>query len=320
MKTRLTERLGIEHPLVQAPMAFVSGGLLARTVSDAGGLGMIGGGYGDDNWLLQQFALAQGAQVGCGFITWALAQKPHLLDLALDHGASSIFLSFGDPAPFAEKVRGHGATLICQVQTLRDARRAIEVGADVIVAQGSDAGGHGAVRGTMALVPEIADEIARSGHDVALCAAGGIADGRGIAAALMLGADGVVLGTRFLATAEALIHPQILAKALDADGDETLRTRVVDLARQINWPEGYSGRVLVNDFITKWHGQEQAFEALQKQEPVAWAAAVENGDTTVATPFVGEAIGLISDAPSAKHVLQSLMDQTRQCLETKIGL
>src|SRR3954468_11224561 len=157
LRTGLTERFGLEHPILSAPMAFVAGGALAAAVSRAGGLGLIGGGYGDGDWLNAQFGAAGNQVVGCGFITWSLASQPHLLAQALDRRPRAIMLSFGDPVPFAEEGRAVGASLICQIQTLAHARRAIEAGADVIVAQGAEAGGHGAVRGTLTLVPEVLD-------------------------------------------------------------------------------------------------------------------------------------------------------------------
>ena len=314
MKTRLTEKLDIIHPLIQAPMAFVAGGALAKSVSDAGALGMIGCGYGDAQWIEEQFAIASGSRVGCGFITWSLARNPELLDLTLELDAAAIFLSFGDPAPFACKVKSAGVPLICQVQTLRDARRAIEVGADVIVGQGAEAGGHGETRGTMALVPEIADEITRAGSAAVLCAAGGIADGRGLAAALMLGADGVVVGTRFWATAEALVHRKMLAAAVAADGDATLRTRVVDIVRKIRWSERYSVRVMSNPFVRRWYGREDQLEAAVDHEAASWTQALRSGDARIAAPIVGEAIGLVHDAPAAAEVVDSLMANARRVL------
>lgn len=114
--TRLTEKLGIKHPVIQAPMAIASGGKLAAAVSSAGGLGMIGGGYGDENWLLEQFDAAGNQQVGCGFITWALAEQPHLLTQVLERNPSAIFLSFGDPAPFVEITKAANVPVICHIR------------------------------------------------------------------------------------------------------------------------------------------------------------------------------------------------------------
>lgn len=195
MTTRLTRALKLRCPIVSAPMAFAAGGALAAAVTRAGGLGLIGGGYGDAAWIEQQFAAADGERVGIGFITWSLARQPSLLSAALAHRPAAVMLSFGDPRPFVPEIRAAGATLICQCQDLSHVRDAIEAGADVVVAQGSEAGGHGAARGTFSFVPEVADELAARAPDTLLLAAGGVGDGRSLAAALMLGADGV-LGAR----------------------------------------------------------------------------------------------------------------------------
>ena len=166
LKTRLTEKLNIDVPILLAPMAFASGGALASAVTQAGGLGFIGGGYGDKDWLKQEFNAAGNAVVGCGFITWSLADRPELLTQALDRSPKAIFLSFGNPKPFADQIKQAGALLICQVQTLQDAKHAIDTGADIIVAQGAEAGGHGEKRATFTLVPEGADYIARNAPDI----------------------------------------------------------------------------------------------------------------------------------------------------------
>ena len=185
-KNRVTDRLGIEHPVLLAPMDVVSGGRLAAAVSQAGGLGLLGGGYGDGEWLERKWARAGNARIGCGFITWSLAKRPELLDSVLRHQPAVIMLSFGDPRPFAPAIRAAGARLICQVQTVAQAREATEAGADVIVAQGTEAGGHGQSEPLLTLLPRVVDACS----DIPVVAAGGIADGRGLAAAMMLGAEG----------------------------------------------------------------------------------------------------------------------------------
>ena len=237
---RVTALLDIEHPVLLAPMDVVADGTLAAAVSSAGGLGLIGGGYGDGAWLEREFAAAGNTRVGCGFITWSLAKQPALLDRALDHAPAAVMLSFGDATPFAAKIRAAGAKLICQVQTLRQAQDAAGAGADVIVAQGTEAGGHGAARGTMTLVPEVADAL----PDVPVIAAGGIADGRGLAAALMLGAEGVLMGTRFYASQEAAGHAEAKRRIVKGTGDDTLRSIVFDISRRNVWPDPYNGRVM----------------------------------------------------------------------------
>ncbi len=123
--TRLTKALHLKHPIISAPMAFAAGGKLAAAVTNAGALGLIGGGYGDGNWIDGEFQAAGNAPVGCGFITWSLAKQPQLLDRVLQHSPRAIFLSFGNPAPFIPAIKSAGAVVICQVQTREDAKHAI---------------------------------------------------------------------------------------------------------------------------------------------------------------------------------------------------
>lgn len=306
MHTRLTQMFGIAHPVILAPMAGAAGGALASAVTRAGGLGMIGGGYGDAEWLGREIALAD-APVGVGFITWSLAAQPHLLDQALAANPRAIMLSFGDPAPFAPAIHAAKVPLIAQDQTLDHARTAIDAGAQVIVAQGAEAGGHGDLRATMTLVPEVADMLAARAPDTVLCAAGGIADGRGLAAALMLGADGAVVGSRFWASAEALVPPAMQQAAIAATGDDTLRTRVVDRVRGLRWPSGFTIRVLKNDFTDRWHGAEDALEDALCTEGPRWRAGAIADDPAIANPIIGEAAGLIHDAPPAARLLHDMI-------------
>jgi len=313
--TRLTERIGLTHPIVQAPMAFAAGGRLAAAVSSAGGLGLIGGGYGDAEWLDAQFAAAGDVPVGCGFITWALAERPALLDAVLAREPQAICLSFGDPAPFARRILDAGVLLIVQVQTLRDAQRAIDAGADLVVAQGSEAGGHGERRATMTLLPEVADLIARTSPDTLLCAAGGIADGRGLAASLMLGADGVLVGSRLWASEEAIVPEPMLSAACDADGDATLRTDVLDVVRQRDWPGRYTARVLANEFTDRWHGDADGLRAAGEPARDAWAAAWAAGDAAGSATFVGEATGLIDRVAPVAELLEDMVATALDRLE-----
>ncbi|SMX38286.1 NAD(P)H-dependent flavin oxidoreductase [Octadecabacter ascidiaceicola] len=317
MKTRLTDVLDLKYPIIQAPMAFAAGGALAAATSHSGALGMIGGGYGDLDWIDAQFEVAGQAHIGCGLITWALADRPWILRHVIKRNPKAIYLSFGDPAPYAEDILNAGIPLICQVQTWKDARRAIEVGANVVVAQGSEAGGHGENRGTMTLVPEVFDEIAKQNSNVALVAAGGIADGRGLAASFALGADGVVVGTRYWASKEALVHPRILANALAANGDDTLRTRVLDIVRDYDWPRRYTARAQRNAFLNTWHGSEtDLLEDLEVQKEI-WADAQQRGDTATVAAFAGEGLGLIDSAPSAQDIAGNIIEQASSILVPK---
>jgi nitronate monooxygenase len=317
LRSRLTERLNLVHPVISAPMAFAAGGRLAGAVSAAGGLGLIGGGYGDESWLREQFHAAGNQRIGCGYITWSLRKQPHLLDIALEHAPGAMFLSFDDPEPFAGRIKRAGVPLICQVQTLADARRAVDVGADVLVAQGAEAGGHGERRATFTLVPEVADLISARSPETLLCAAGGIADGRGLAAALVLGADGVVVGSRLWVSEEALVHPNLHAAALAASGDDTVRSQVIDIARRLDWPTRFNIRTLRSGFIDRWHGREAELREVADAEAGRYAEAAAKGDTRTVGAIVGEAAGLIHHIAPAGVILQQLISEAEDILKQK---
>jgi nitronate monooxygenase len=315
ISTRLTERLKIKHPVISAPMDGIAGGQLAAAVSRAGGLGMLGGGYGDDvAWFEREFRAAGNHAVGCGFITWALRSNPQLFEAVLARRPKAIFLSFDDPEPFASRARADGIVLFCQLQTRADAERALDCGADVLVAQGTEAGGHGGARATFTLVPEIADLIAKRAPATLLCAAGGIADGRGLAAALMLGADGVVVGTRFWAAAEALVPAALQLAALAADGDATVRQKVLDIVRVRAWPERYTGRVLRNDLVREWLGREEALKADQSRQSARYAAGARAADPGIAATIVGECIGLIDGIEPAGEIVERMVAEAERLL------
>jgi nitronate monooxygenase len=307
LATRLTEFFGIEHPILLAPMAMVSGGRLAAAVTSAGGLGLIGGGYGDADWLRREFDLAEGTRVGCGFITWSAAQKPELLEQALERNPATILLSFGDLQPFADRIRAAGVPLTAQVQNLDHARQALDAGADLIVAQGGEAGGHGmSVRSTFTLVPDVVDLVAARSPGTLVVAAGGVADGRGLAAALALGADGALVGTRLWASAEALVSPRAHQRAIQASGDDTFRTRVYDVVRQRDWPEDYNARALGNSFLDTWHGNEDQLSAALPEAVETFEKAVAAEDFDAAAMLVGEAIGLVRDIRPAADIVRDM--------------
>lgn len=309
LATRLTRAFGLRHPIVSAPMAFAAGGGLAAAVTGAGGLGLIGGGYGDSAWLEEQFAAAGGAGVGVGFITWSLAKSPWLLEQVLGYQPVAVMLSFGDPRPFADEIRRAGVALVCQCQSMANVVDAVEAGAHVVVAQGAEAGGHGALRGTLSLVPEVADYLARCAPGTLLLAAGGIADGRGLAAALMLGADGVLVGTRFWASKEALVKEGHHRAILEANGDGTLRTRVPDIVRRLPWPHDFTARVRRNAFTNRWHGREDALEAAVATEAPRYRQAAEAGDPENTCVWFGEAAGLVHAVEPAAVIVERMAAQ-----------
>ena len=313
ISTPLSALLGIKYPILSAPMDVIAGARLTSAVSGAGGFGILGGGYGERTWLEQETAKLKRCAVpfGIGFITWSLAKQPDLLDIALNARPRAIMLSFGDPQPFAPRVKAAGALLICQVQNEDMARQALNAGAEVLVAQGSEAGGHGASRTTIDIVPAIVDLAAGR---VPVVAAGGIADGRGLAAMMMLGAAGVLLGTRFYASVEADGAEEAKQRICTAASGNTVRGMIFDLSRNNVWPAPFTGRCLINDHARRWMGRE--VELLQNVRAVAaeYAAAKAAGNFDVAAVIAGEAVGLIHDVPTAAEIVGRIVTEAEQIL------
>jgi nitronate monooxygenase len=243
---------------------------------------------------------------GIGVITWSLAKQPDLLDVALSARPRAIMLSFGDPKPFAPRIKAAGALLICQVQSEDIARTALDAGADILVAQGTEAGGHGATRSILDIVPAIVDLVAGR---VPVVAAGGIGDGRGLAAMMMLGAAGVLLGTRFYASQEADGADEAKRRICAATGGSTARSIIFDMSRNNVWPLPFTGRCLVNDHLRRWTGHE--LELLQSANKVAvdYAAAKAAGNFDVAAVIAGEAVGLIHDIPPAAEIVERIVTE-----------
>jgi nitronate monooxygenase len=298
--TALTEMFGLQHPIVLGPMGGVSGSQLAAAVSNAGGLGLIGGGYGDPAWLRTELSRVKEATQrpwGVGLITWSANHS--VLDLVLSYQPHAVMLSFGDPRPYASAIKSAGCKLICQAQGLEEARLAQEAGADLIVAEGTEAGGHGGVRATLPLVPAVVDAVAPT----PVVAAGGIADGRGLAAALMLGAHGALIGTRFYASAEALGQDRAKQRIVAARGDQTARTRVFDVIRGYPWPPIYTGRAIRNGFMEHWDGRESHLASVLETERVGYQAAARDGDFDTAVVWAGECVDLIKSVESASAIV-----------------
>ncbi len=238
--TRLTRMFGLTCPVVLAPMPGLADGRLAAAVARAGGLGLIGGGDCDADWIDAQFRATGSEAVGCGFTTWRLAQAPEVLDQVLDRHPRAIFLSHGDPRPFAHRIAQANVRLVCQVQDLQGVALAVDAEADVIVAQGCAAAGHSGFRTTLALLPEVADFLHREAHDTLLLAAGGVTDSRGMAACIVMGADGVVMGTRLWASREGKMQEEQAGTVLHASGDDTIQIVEPDA----DWPEPMTRRVM----------------------------------------------------------------------------
>ena len=313
ISTPLTTLLQVKHPILLAPMDVIAGARLAMAVSDAGGFGILGGGYGERAWLEAETAKLKkfSGAFGIGFITWSLAKQPELLDIALAANPRAIMLSFGDPKPFARRIKSAGALLICQVQNEEMARQALDAGADILVAQGTEAGGHGASRTTIDVVPAIIDVAAGR---VPAVAAGGIADGRGLAAIMMLGAAGVLLGTRFYASIEADGADEAKRRICAAASGNSVRGIIFDLSRNNVWPAPFTGRCLINDHARRWIGRE--IELMQNVQQVAaeYAAAKAAGNFDIAAVIAGEAVGLIHDIPPAAEIVGRIVTEAEQIL------
>ncbi len=245
MTTPLCRRLGIDHPIIQAPMGVVVSAELVSGVCNAGGLGMIPGTWISAKKLSQQIADVVATTDRPFGVNLVLAEKIDLnLHLALEAGVRIISFFWGNPAPHIEKVHSAGALIMQTVGSAQEARRVVDAGVDIVVAQGVEAGGHvfGDVA-TMALVPVVVDAV----PGVPVVAAGGIGGGRGVVAALALGAQAAWIGTRFLLAEESLIHAEYRRRLIEATEAETIRSKTFDGG----WPDAFH-RCLVNGTSSAW--------------------------------------------------------------------
>lgn len=332
LQSRLTRKFALETPIILAPMAIAGGGELAAACARAGALGLVGGGYGDPAWVAREYALAMDrangearARVGCGFITWRLDKDATAFHALLDqqYRPAAILLSFGDPRPYSGYLADAGIPLICQIQNMGQLPMAVEAGASAIVAQGAEAGGHGMNaengRSSMTFIPEIADWLDRNLTEaereaVSLVAAGGIADGRGVAAALMLGADGVMMGTRLWATHQALAHDNAKQVAVAASGDDSIRSSIFDILRRKNWPEPYDFRALRNELHREWEGRVEELRLHPEDGRAAYDAGVQAADFTRAHVTVGEGAGLVHNIADAGDLIGRISEQAEALL------
>ncbi|TFV76657.1 nitronate monooxygenase [Blastococcus sp. CT_GayMR19] len=311
IKTPLTRWFDLTTPVIGAPMAGVSGGELARAVSLAGGLGMIGiSGSHRAEFVTEQCAIPAEAQVpfGVGLMIWVLETRPDLFEATVAAQPSLVSVSFGDPAPYVGPLHDAGIAVCTQVNTTADAHRALDAGVDMLVAQGTEAGGHTGRRATLPLLQEVLTLTDRP-----VVAAGGIATGRGMAAALVAGAAAVWVGTPLLSCVEGLNSPAARERIRAATGDETVLTRAFDVAEGIAWPERWPGRALVNDFSRTWHGREDELQ----DDADARRLVVEGrrtGDPDNAPLYAGESVGLVTSERSATDVIRELDAEAEKAL------
>jgi nitronate monooxygenase len=303
-ETWLTRRLGIEVPVVQAPMARVSDGPMARAVSAAGALGMVAFGpsaTAQDVAGQSGVAAEAGRPFGIGLMAWAVERDPAPLEAALETGAALVAISFGAFEEPVRRAKAAGKVVTTQVGNVTEARRAERAGVDFVVARGREGGGHGRDElGTLPLLQLVLDAV-----DVPVVAAGGIADARGLNAVLAAGAVGGWLGTAFLCCRESSFPAVSRERLIAAQDDATAYGRVFDVATRAAWPAEFGGRALRNRFFDEWEGREDELardeEALQR-----YAEAQRRGDFDVAVIYAGQGAALLRAETSAAEVVAGL--------------
>lgn len=314
--TPLCPLLGIDHPLLNAPMGGTAAADLAAAVSAAGGFGMIGGtSRGGADWLRQQIRAVRARTdrpFGVGFIS-SFPGTDDLVQVALDERVAAINHSFADPAPYVAAAHAKGVRVFAQVQTVAQAMHAARAGVDVIVAQGTEGGGHTGALGTLGLVPAVVDSVG----EVPVVAAGGIADGRGLGAVLLLGAVGGWLGTRFVASHEWGGQAWEQRAVVAASADDTVRTTVFDRVRRAPFPDGIADRVLRNAFTDRWHGREAEIDSQREALALEVQAAARDGDPSRADVSAGVAVGLIRALEPAATIVQRIVGEAEHVLRAR---
>jgi NAD(P)H-dependent flavin oxidoreductase YrpB (nitropropane dioxygenase family) len=319
IKTPLTRWFDLSTPIIGAPMAGVSGGAMARAVSEAGGLGMIGvSGAHRAEFVTEQCAIPAEAEVpfGVGLMVWVLDDRPELFEATIAAQPSLVSVSFGDPAPYVGPLHDAGIAVASQVNTAADVARALDAGVDVLVAQGTEAGGHTGTVATMALVPQVVDAV---GANVPVVAAGGLFDGRGLAASLALGADGVWVGTRFIATPEARAVKGYKEALLDTPEDGTVVSRAYT---------GKTCRVVRNEWTQHFEEHPGELEPFPGQVIASMRAganhlgAADGTDVDVAREFMpcGQGVGAIHELVPAATLVQQMLEEAERAIDRIIGL
>jgi nitronate monooxygenase len=314
LDSKLCRLFNIPHPVVLAPMGAVSGARLATAVSRAGGLGLVGASYGDATWMKTELEPMREVSEpwGVGLVMFTVAKHMALLDLALEYQPHVVALSFGDARPFVDPIKDAGALVVVQIHDVDQALAALDAGADALIVQGAEAGGHSLRRASLPLIPAVRDAV---GEQPVLIAAGGIADGRGLAAAMLLGADGVMMGTRFLASDEALPSTGLKQRVVQGIASDTVRTRGFDQVRGIDWPEHYSGRALANQFTARWLGREHLLSSAASSVAYDYAAALRDDNLDMRAIWAGEVVDLVNDILPAGQLLEQIVAQARDVLQ-----
>lgn len=314
--TRICDLFGIEHPIISAPMAGTATAELAAAVSEAGGLGLIGGTAGNNpDWLREQIRSVRNRTqkpFGVGFIS-SFPGLDRLVQVVIDERVPVISHSFADPTPYVAAAHAVGIKVMVQVQKVSHAKIAALAGVDVVAAQGTEAGGHTGYSGTLPLVPAVIDVVG----GIPVLAAGGIADGRGLAAVLMLGAEGAWLGTRFVASLEAIAPDWKKQSAVQAGTDDTILTKVYDLISDAPFPKDIGDRVLSNSFTAEWHGRNMEVVARREELQAQWIAADQARDGSVSRVQVGNATGLILSIEPAGKIVRQMVEEAEKILRIR---
>jgi nitronate monooxygenase len=307
LTTWLTERFGIAVPVVCAPMSGAAGGRLAAAVSDAGGLGMVGFDDFPIELVRPEAALAGagGRPYGIGLQAWRLpaggSEAAGAVEAVAELRPALVSLSYGPYEPHVGTFHAVGVPVATQVGTVEEARHAVDAGIDVVVARGSEGGGHG--RGEVATLPLL--QAVLDAVDVPVLAAGGIGTGRGLAAVLAAGAAGAWVGTAFVTCAESAWSPARKRAVLSAGLTDTVYSRVFDVAIGAGWPSQFGGRAVRNGFAREWHGREDEL-ADRPDVRAAYAAAFDADDFAVAAAWAGQGAGLVDHDRTAAEVVAEL--------------
>ncbi len=316
MRTWLTERFGLDVPVVSAPMASVSTGRLAAAVSAAGGLGMLGfGPTSTPGGVREQCAAArEGGRFGVGLMAWALAQDDALVEVVAAEAPALVSVSYGPYERWIAPLQAAGVVVATQVGTLEEALAAERAGVDVLVARGGEAGGHG--RNDVATLPLL--QAVLDAVRLPVLAAGGIGTARGLAAVLAAGAAGAWVGTAFLACTEAATSAAARERLLAAHSTDTAYGRVFDVGQRLDWPPEYGGRALRNAFFDRWVGREDAL-AVDDAAAAELSAARQRGDLDVTAVYAGQGVGLLRGERTAADVVHELAG-AEELLRTAAGL
>jgi NAD(P)H-dependent flavin oxidoreductase YrpB (nitropropane dioxygenase family) len=318
LRTRICALLGIEHPIVLGGMGGATSPELVAAVSTAGGLGVLGSTRQNPEELARDAAAIRAATTRpFGLNLLLFLERPGQYDALLAARPKVISTAWAaveqDLGGYVARAHAVGALAMHMISTVAEAKVAAHAGADIIVAQGTEGGGHIGLMGTMPLVPMVVSAVA----PIPVLAAGGVADGRGLAAALALGADGVLLGTRFLATDESPIAKGFKQAILDSDGHDTLVTDIPDVASGNTWPGAYV-RVRRNRFIEEWMGRDNELRRRRAEVSAQIREAAQAGDPDRGAVMIGQTAGLIDRIEPAADLVRQISRDAEAILRERL--